>query len=122
MAKSRIVNLDNLQQFTAVNVLSDPGSIGGPVIIPQCAQIRLHWTLESGKTGFNVLYGRYAGAFAGTVAQANAILSGLTTDASWTALAGFMPTATALAAVSIRDVNTGGHPYIQSSGASHPGT
>lgn len=32
MSRSRILRLENAQQFTAINVLSDPGEIGGPEI------------------------------------------------------------------------------------------
>lgn len=106
MSRSRVVNLANFEQFTAINVLSDPGAIGGPVVVPSCAQIVLFWALEDGKIAHNVLYGRYTGSFAGTAAQANAILAALTTGAQWTALAAFFATSTTVPNLSIRDVNT----------------
>lgn len=109
---SPIIRLDQAQQFAAINVLSDPGAIGGPVIVPSCAQIVLGWALESGKTGRNVLYGRYTGAFAGSSAQATAIIQALTTGAAWTALQGFLATNTILSTVQIRDVNSAGNPFI----------
>lgn len=118
----RIVNLANLEQFAAVNLSADQGAIGGPVVVPSCAQIVLGWSLEDGKTGHNVLYGRYSGAFAGTVAQANAILTALTTGAAWTGLAAFMATSTILRAVTIRDVNTANQAIISSTGTGAPGT
>lgn len=122
MARSRIVNLENLQQFTAINVLSDPGHIGGPVIVPQCAQIVIRWALTDGKFGNNILYGRYSGGFAGTVAQANAIMSGLSTGAQWTALATFMGTLGGLFGVTIRNVSVANQPVISSTNANVPGT
>lgn len=122
MARSRIVALENLQQFTAINVLSDPGHIAGPVQIPSCAQIRIGWNLTDGKKGFNVLYGRYSGAFAGTVAQAQAMFTALSSGAAWTALAGFLHTTEAIASVDIRDVNTPNAALISSTGAAVPGT
>lgn len=119
---SRIVNLANFQQFTAINVLSDPGLIPGPVVVPSTAQIRLKWTLLNGKTAVNVMYGRYTGAFAGTVAQATAIHTGLSTGAQWTGLAALLCNLTGFAGVDIRDVNTTGNPLIASTSASAPGT
>lgn len=117
-----IINLSNLQQFTAVNFSSDPGAIGGPVVIPQCAEISLLWSLVDGKTAHVVLHGRYVGAFAGTVAQCNGILTGLAAGAQWTALAAFLSSTTTLAAVTIRDLNVPNKPLIQSSNAGSPGT
>jgi len=102
----RYVNLANLQQFAAVNLTLDPGAVGGPVVIPSCAQIVLYWGLSNGVVAHNVLYGRYAGAFAGTPAQATAILTAMTSGATWTALAAFLAPTVALAGLHIRDVNT----------------
>lgn len=118
----RILRLENLQQFTAINVLSDPGAIGGPVVIPQATQVILSWNQDDGKIANNVLYGRYTGAFALTVANADSILTGLTTGANWTALAARLSTATRLAKVSFRDVNTPNQPLISSVGTGALGT
>jgi len=118
----RVLNLANLQQFTAVNVLSDLGDLGGPTVVPQCTQVVLNWQLSDGKIGHNVLYGRYSGAFAGTVAMADAIKTALTSGAAWTALATHLSVNTALASVSLRDVNTANQAIITSIGAASPGT
>jgi len=117
-----IVALANLQQFAAVNLLRDGGAIGGPVIIPSCAQITVYWLLESGHTAHQVLVGRYSGAFAGTVAQANSMTVALSTGAQWTALAGFMATSTTLGGVTIRDVNTPNQVLIQNTASGALGT
>jgi hypothetical protein len=122
MARSAVVNLANFQQFTAINVLSDPGHIGGPVVVPQCAQFSFVWALESGHVGHNVLYGRYSGGYAGSTAQCNSIALALTTGATWTALAGFLATSTQFVAVTVRDVNTAGAALIGSSITGVPGT
>lgn len=122
MARSRIVNLSNLEQFAAVNLLADPGHIPGPVVVPSCAQITINWTNAAGRGGHNVLYGRYAGAFAGTVAQANSIMTAFTTGGAWTALAAFFATTAAISGVSIRDVSTPNAPLITSTNAPVPGT
>ena len=107
-----IVRLDTAQQFLAINVLSDPGAIGGPYIVPQCARISLFFNQESGKAGKIILVGRYAGGFAGTPAQAQSILTALNTGAQWTALAAFLPTSTALNNVGIQNVAIAGQPVI----------
>lgn|SRR5215471_2252799 len=116
------MRVDASQQFLAVNVLSDPGAIGGPVVVPNCAQIVLVWNVEGGKLGHNVLYGRYAGTFAGTVAQASSILTALSSGGAWTALAAFLANTAALTAVTIRDVNTANQPILQSSVSGANGT
>lgn len=118
----RIINLANLEQFTAINLLVDPGHIAGPVQIPSCAQITINWQLADGRAAHNVLYGRYSGAFAGNQAQANSIMTALTTGGAWTALAAFFATTTTVSGVSIRDVNTPNAPLINSNNAAVPGT
>lgn len=119
----RVIDLANLQQFTAVNALStDLGAVGGPVIIPQAAQIVLYWALPDGKTGHNVLYGRYSGTFNGSVAQANAILTALTTGAAWTALQPFLHTSLGFNGVSIRNVAVADQPVTISTGPGVAGT
>lgn len=103
---ARLINLANVQQFTAINLTLDPGDTGGPVVVPQCAQIVLIWGLADGRTGHNVLYGRYSGGFAGTVAQANGLVSALFGSSQFTALRADMHSTVTAAGVSIRDVNT----------------
>lgn len=122
MPRSRIVPLDSLQSFAAVNVLADPGHIAGPVVVPSCAQIVLRFNLPAGKTAHTVLYGRYAGSFAGSPTQAQAIFAALSTGANWTAIQTRLHTATSFAGVDLRDVNTPNAPLISSTGAPVPGT
>lgn len=118
----RVINLANFPTFTAINLLVDPGAIGGPVIIPNCVQIKLNWNLTNGKIGHNVLYGRAAGVPAPTVAQAQAIFSALSTGAAWTAWASILATTTSFASVSLRSVHAAGAPEFLSTGAAVPGT
>lgn len=122
MARSRVINLDNIQQFTAINVLSDPGAIKGPVVIPQAAQIVITWAQDDGTSAHNVLYGRYSGAFSGTVAQMNSLMTALTTGAAWTAFAATMTTNSSFFSVSVRDVNTANLPIISSTNPAVFGT
>ena len=122
MSRSRVVNLANFQQFTAINFLSDPGALGGAKIVPSCAQITLSWVLAGGKTGHNVMTGRYTGAFAGSVAQANAILAALNLGTPATTLMTHMAPSTFMSAVSIRDINSANQPLVVSTGAVTGGT
>lgn len=109
---SPLIRLSNLEQFAAVNLNADLGDEGGPVIVPQCAQIVFKWVLDGGRSARNVLYGRYTGAFAGTPAQALAISNALSTGAAFTALRAVLASTTAFWGVSIRDVNTKFQPEI----------
>jgi hypothetical protein len=78
--------------------------------------------LDDVKIGNIVLHGRYVGAFAGSVAQANALLTGFATGAPWSALAAFLSTTTLLAQVLIRDINTPHNAYIAPTGPGSYGT
>jgi hypothetical protein len=118
----RLVNLANFQQFTSINVLSDPGVIGGPVVIPNCIQITLVWANDAGKQARNVIYGQAAGGFLLTPAVAQAILSGLSSGASWTAMAAFMSTTSSLFRVDLRDVRVANSPLVSSTAVATPGT
>lgn len=118
----RIVNLANLEQFAAVELQFDGGAIGGPKIIPQCAEITLNWFLADGKLAHNVLHGRYAGGYAGTQAQANSILTGLTQGGAWTALAAFIAPTTGFGSVSLRNIAVADQPIITSTVGGSVGT
>jgi hypothetical protein len=119
---SPIVSLASLQQFAAVNLTLDQGAIRGPVHIPLCAAIGFQWTLASGKIAHNVLYGRFSGSFAGTVAQCNGIMTALTTGPNWTALAAQLAPTAAFSAVTIRNVDVINQPLLQSTNVAVPGT
>lgn len=119
---SPIVRLDNLTQFAAVNLSSDPGHIRGAKVMDHVNEITLVWNMADGKLAHNVLHGQYTGSFAGTQAQANGILTGLTTGAQWTNLALFLANTCALTAVTFRDLNVKDQPLIQSTVAGKNGT
>lgn len=118
----RYVALANFEQFAAINLTADPGYDPSDQTIPNTADIYLLWTSASGRTQYNVLHGQYQGAFAGSQAQCNAILTGLTTGAQWTALAGFLAPTTTLVAVQMRNRNLEDQPKIASTAAGAPGT
>lgn len=117
-----LYRLENLQAFQAINVLSDPGVIGGPKIIPNCAEVRIGFTTAHSSAAYCILTGRYTGAFATTQTQVNSALSSLVSGATWTALAAFWPTTTGIGSVSVRDLNSAGNAYINSSGPAGLGT
>jgi hypothetical protein len=120
----RIVDISKLQPFTAINLSSDPGAIGGHVHVPSCAQIVLNFQQTDAKSAHIVLYGRYAGAFHGTVAEANAIYTAMFSTASWTTLAGFLAPTFAVTGITIRDVNPldGSGAIVTSNLTTGPGT
>lgn len=121
-AMPRLIRLTDANQFTAIQVLTDPGAIGGPKVIPNAVEVTLVYGLPSGKFGHNVLIASYNGAFAFGPADANAILTGLTTGAQWTALAAFFSSDMNLGAVTLRDLNTRDQPVIESTVTGAPGT
>lgn len=117
-----LYRLDQLQPFQAINLLTDPGAIGGPVVVPSCTQVVITWNLTNGRQGKNVMYGRYSGAFSLTPANATSFMTTLTTGANWTALAAHLASTASLASVSFRDVNTPNNGYVTSTGSAAPGT
>jgi hypothetical protein len=117
-----VVSLDRLQQFTAVNLLLDPGAIGGPKIIPSCVEVVLNWGLTDLKIGHNVLHAGVGAAFSPTAAEAQSVFAALTTGSAWTGLAAVLATDTALLSVTLRDLRTANQPLVSSTGAAVAGT
>lgn len=113
----RLVNIADLQQFTAVELLSDPGHDPSPKPIPQCMEVRFDYALPDSKTAHNVLHARYPSAYPGSVAMANTI------KAAWSQLFGTsglnnnISTQVTLAGVSLRDLGVLNAVYITSTGA-----
>lgn len=122
MPSSRVFNLANFEQFTAINILVDPGAVGGAKIIPSVAEIDLVWTMAGARAAHIVLHGRYTGLFAGSVAQANAIHTGLTSGAAAVALFSHMGTVTNFNNVNIRDIAQSHQPLISSTASPVNGT
>jgi hypothetical protein len=122
MGRSHVVNLANFQQFTAINVLTDAGAIGGPVVIPGCVQIAILWSLPDGKIGTNILTGHAGGVPAPTVAQAQGIFAALSSGAQFTAMNAFLTGAGGLSAVHLRSIDSANQPIVSSTGAGVSGT
>jgi hypothetical protein len=118
----RVYLLDNIQQFAAINVQSDPGYIPGPKIIPGCAMVRLNWNLPNGKIGHNILYCTYNGTPALTNALAQTIFAGITSGVNWTPLVAFLAPTVSLAGVTLLDVRSNSGVEFNSTGSSVPGT
>lgn len=113
----RIVNLADLQSFTAVELLSDPGHDPVPKPIPFCMEIRLDWALPDAKTGHNVLHGRFVTAFPGTVALANAIKAAMVNAWSTSGIDAYLSNNLVLNSVSLRDLSVLNSLYIISTSA-----
>jgi len=122
MARSRVVNLANFSQFTAINVLSDAGHIGGPVVVPNAVRVIIKWNLVNGKVAANVLGGQVAAGFAPTAAMAEALRAGFVLGGNWSTLAGFMPTGGSLASVTIEDIRGANIAPVVSTGSPTAGT
>jgi hypothetical protein len=118
----RMVRLDQLQQFAVVNLLLDPGAVGGPMILPDGVKVVLTWTLTDGHLGRNILYGRVAPTFVPSATIAEAIRGEITTGGQWTTLASFMAATGNLTRVELQDMRSEDNPLIPSTGAAVPGT
>lgn len=119
---SRLVNLANFQQFTAINALSDPGVIGGPKVIPNAAIMSIVWTLADGKQARNLVGMSVAGGYAPSVTLANAAKSALTAGTQWTALAAFIAPTVTLTRVELQFIGVANQVPVSSDSAAVPGT
>lgn len=117
-----ILRLSSLEQFAAVNVLSDPGHIKAKKIIPQCVEVRIQWATQSGKKANNVLHGRYVGANPSTPGLATALKAAFTSGATWTAHAATLSASTALELVGVRNLAIPDEPEYLSGTTLLPGT
>lgn len=117
----RVVRLDSLSQFAAVNLLSDLGAVSGKIIIPSCVQVHIIWTLTDGKTARNVLGLRVASNYTPTPTSADLIRAQLVTGANWSTYASFLAPGTVLTRVDLRDMRAVDQPFVSSTGAAAPG-
>jgi hypothetical protein len=87
-----------------VATTSDPGHIFGPVFIPQCAAIRLVWTLINGKQATNVLHASYTTTPPNTQVFVNGLFTAISAHFTSSGLAAVVHTGVHLAFVGIRDM------------------
>lgn len=117
-----IISLDAFQQFAAINVLSDPGHIGGPVVVPNCVKVMPLWQLGDGKVTRNVLGGIITSFTTASQGVAEAIRAAIAANSQFgPLLAQLAPTASFLG-VEIQDIRQAGNPVFRSTGAAVPGT
>lgn len=114
MARSRIVNINNLQQFTAINLLSDPGVVGGPKVIPGGALLSIVWTLADGKIARNGIGMSVAAGWSPTTALANAAKAALVAGAQWSNLALFLAPTAQITRVELLDLRVANQPSVAS--------
>jgi hypothetical protein len=122
MARNRIFNLANFQQFTAINVLSDPGHIGGPVVIPNAVKVMLVWQLANGKLGRQVLGGIKTSFSSASQTVAENVRAAIVGHANFTAYIGHITSACSFLRVEIQDVTAPDLPVFASTGVATPGT
>lgn len=116
--KSRVlVDVADLRQFTAVELLSDPGHDPNKVPIPQCMEVRIDYGLPDGKTAHNVMHARFPSTYPGTVALANAFKTAIAGLYTSSALATSLNINIMLNAVALRDLSVLNALYILSSTA-----
>lgn len=122
MSRSRVIALENLQQFTAINVLSDPGHIGGPVVIPNAVKVMLLWQLGNGVIARNVLGGIVGSFTTASSTVAETIRAAIAGSGNMPAmLAVIAPTASFLG-IDLQDIRQPNQPVFRSTGAAIPGT
>lgn len=118
----RVVRLDSLSQFAAVQLDADLGHKPGKVTIPNYCRVRLSWLLGDGKGATVWLGGTVSSGFVATPAVAQSIFAALTTGAAWTAFLAQMAPTVSFFGVTLRDIRTPDQPLVGSTGASIAGT
>jgi hypothetical protein len=103
--------------------MPDPGRITGPVVIPDCAQLRLAWTFPGARTFYNVMHARIVGGQPINAALAEDIFSTLVGAGEWTTgLRPLINDAVSLFGVDLRDLRTPNRPLVQSTSGISTGT
>src|SRR5215471_1042015 len=118
----KVIAIDQLQQFTAVQLLADPGAIAGPVQMDNTIVVELQWQLSSGNLAANVLHGSVAAGFTPTPAIATQVATQWVALMNSSGLTAEMAPSTAFGIVVLRDVRVVNQPFIVSTAASVNGT
>ncbi len=102
--------------------MADAGRIPGPIVVPNCCQVLLRWTLANGKIFNNVLAGIVDGGFTPSPTIAQAIYAAIIGSSAWTAYKPFVNSAAHLAGVDLRDIRVAHLPLVSSTGGPTAGT
>lgn len=100
----------------------DLGYHRGGIVIPNCVQVRLIWTLPGGRTAYNVLHGTVAGGFTATSAVAETVFTAVKAAAGWTSWKANVNSGISLAGLDLRDLRTANQPIVASTSAAAAGT
>src|SRR5689334_15918544 len=103
-------------------LMSDPGRIPGAVVIPNCVQVRLIWTLPNTKTVYNVMHGSVAGGFVATSSVAESIFTALKAAAGWTSWKARVNSGVSLIGIDLRDMRVANQATFQGTSGASAGT
>lgn len=102
--------------------MSDPGRIPGSLVIPNCIQVRLYWTLPNAKTVYNVLHASVAGGFSATSTIAENIFTAVKAAGGWTSWKARVNSGVSFAGVDLRDLRNANLPLAASTTGASAGT
>lgn len=84
--------------------MADPGVIPGPVYIPNCVAVRLHWELMNDKIVYNVLHARYTTTPTLDQTFVNNLHTAFTSALATSGLGAHLDTETTLLHTGVRDM------------------
>ncbi len=99
-----------------------PGYIPGPLVIPNCVEVVLAWTLAGSRKATNVLHADNTAGNTIDDALCDIVFSGVLADARWTTFATRLSATVSFDAIRMRDLDSALQPLVESTGASSPGT
>lgn len=117
-----IVRLDNFQAFQAINVLSDPGHIGGPVVIPNAVKVMPLWLLSNGKLTRSVLGGVVGSFTSASATVAESIRAAIVANSQFGPLLSHIAPTASFVGIDLQDIRQPRLPVFRSTGAAVPGT
>lgn len=82
----------------------DPGYVPGPKLIPNCAMVRLNWSMADGKLAHNVLYAQWTGSPALSSSIANSIRTAVINGTNWTTFLALVAPAVSFLGVTLLDM------------------
>jgi hypothetical protein len=103
-------------------MVSSPGYIPGPLVIPGVVEVILPWQLPNGKVAHNVLHVDNPTSLNIDVPLCDTVFAAIAADARTTTYLGDISTVVQLNGVEMRDLNTALSPLFVSTAAAIPGT